>query len=63
MDIQKHTHCATTDIALLELPEPISFCACLVYLAQGNVHEVVAVDKVTIERLAILQFDQLESHS
>ena len=53
------TDCVSPDITLLELPEALAVAARLVHLPQGNVHEVVAVDKVAIERLAVLEFDQL----
>ncbi len=53
------TYRAPSDVALLQLPEPVPFRACLVDLPQRDVHEVVAVDKVSVERFSILKFDQL----
>lgn len=53
------THCASPDIALLELPEPIAVRVGLVHLAQGDVHEVVAVDEVAVECFAVFELDQL----
>ena len=55
----RETHRAASDITLLQLPEPVSFRAGLVDLPEGDVHEVIAVDKVAVERLAILELDQL----
>ena len=53
------THCAPADIALFDLPEPVAVRARLVHLTQRDVHEVVAVDKMSVECLPILQLDQL----
>ena len=53
------THCAPADIALLELPEPVPLGTRLVDLAEGDVHEVVAVDEVAVERLPVLELDEL----
>ena len=59
-EIWEHdTHCAPPDITLLQFPEFVSLRARLVDFTERDVHEVVAVDKVTVERLAILQLDQL----
>ncbi len=53
-------HCAATDIALFELEETITIWICLIYFLEGDVHEIVAVDEVAVERLAVFEFDQLE---
>lgn len=55
------THSASSDIALSQFPEPIAFRARLIHLSQRNVHEVVAVYKVSVESLPILQFHELQS--
>jgi hypothetical protein len=52
-------YCAATDIAFLQFPKSISFRVRLVHFSQGNVHKVVAVDQMTIERLAVFEFDKL----
>ncbi len=53
------THRATTDVALLNFPEAVAVCVRLVYLAERDVHKIVAVDEVSIERFSILELDQL----
>jgi hypothetical protein len=50
---------AAADIAFLQFPEAIAVCVSLVHFAQGDVHEVVAVDQVSVERLAVLELDEL----
>jgi hypothetical protein len=50
-------HRASSDITLLHFPEPLTIRIGLVDLTEGDVHEVVTVDKMTVERLAILQLD------
>lgn len=47
---------ASSYITFLEFPEPIAVCARLIDLSQSDVHEVVAVDKVAVERFTIFQF-------
>ena len=50
---------AAADVALLELPEAVALGVGLVDLAQRDVHEVVAVYEVSVERFAILELHQL----
>ena len=56
---ERRAHRAAADVALLELPEPVALCAGLVDLPERDVHEVVAVDEVAVERLAVLELYQL----
>lgn len=53
------THCAAAYVAFSQFPETIAFGVGLVYVAEGDVHEVVAVEEMTIEGLAVFEFDQL----
>ncbi len=53
------THRAASNIALLQLPELVSLRTRLVDLPEGDVHEVVAVDEMAVERFAVLELDQL----
>lgn len=55
------THRAAADVALPELPEPVRVHARVVHLAQRDVHEVVAVHEVPVERLSVLELYQLRS--
>ena len=50
---------ASANVALLQFPEPIAIRARLVHLTEGDVHEVVAVDKMAVERFAVFQFYKL----
>lgn len=50
-------HGASTDITLLHLPEPLAIRIGLVDLTKSDIHEVVTIDEMTIECLAILQLD------
>ena len=52
-------HRTTPNVALLELPESIAVRAGLIHLAQGDVHKVVAVDEMAVERLAVFEFYKL----
>ena len=52
-------HCTSANIALFQLPELVALCVRLVHLSERDVHEVVAVDEMSVEGLAILEFDQL----
>lgn len=45
-------------VNLWQSEESISFWICLHHLLQSQVHPVVAVDEVTIERFAILELDE-----
>jgi len=49
---------ATTDVTLFDFPKAIALCARLVYLAERDVHKVVAVDEVSVERFSVLELDQ-----
>lgn len=53
------THRATADVALFDFPKAVAVCTRLVYLAERDVHKVVAVDEVSVERFSILELDQL----
>lgn len=55
-----NTHSTTTNITLLQLPELIRLGIRLVHIAQRDVHKVVARGEMSVVRLAILQFHQLE---
>ena len=55
------THRATADVALFDFPKAVALCARLVYLAERDVHKIVAVYEVSIERLSVLELDQLRS--
>ena len=52
-------HRTPTNVALLELPEPIAVRARLIHLAEGDVHKVVAVDEMAVEGLAVFEFYKL----
>lgn len=52
-------HRTTTDVALLELPKSITVRAGLIHFAQGDIHKVVAVDEMAVERLAVFEFYKL----
>lgn len=49
---------ATADVALFDFPKAVAVCARLVYLAKRDVHKIVAVDEVSIERFSVLELDQ-----
>ena len=53
------THSAASNVALFDLPKAISVCVRLVYLTERDVHKVVAVDEMSVERLPIFELDQL----
>ncbi len=53
------TYRATTDVTLFDFPKAVALCARLVYLAERDVHKVVAVDEVSVERFSVLELDQL----
>jgi len=50
---------ASANVALLQFPEPIAIRARLVHLTEGDVHEVVAVDEMAVERFTVFQFYKL----
>ena len=54
---------AAAYVAFLQFPEAITVCIGLVHFAQGDVHKVVAVDQMSVERLAVLELDELLSAS
>lgn len=56
----KETYSTPANIALLQLPKPISVGTRLVHLSQSNVHEIVAVDEMSVESFAVFELDQLE---
>ena len=51
------THRATADVALFDFPKAVAVCARLVYLAERDVHKVIAVDEMSVERLPIFELD------
>lgn len=53
------THDIPLDEHLLHLPEVLAICRRLVDLAEGDVHEVVTFDEVTVEGDPVFQLDQL----
>jgi len=48
---------AAPNITLFQFPELIAIRIRLIHFSQRNVHEIVAVDKMTVEGLAVLEFD------
>lgn len=54
------THRAATDVALFNFPKAVAICTRLVYLAECDIHKVVAVDEVSVEGLPVLELDQLQ---
>src|SRR6267378_1225791 len=55
----RQTHSAASDVALFDLPEAVSVCVRLIYLAERDVHKVIAVHEMPVECLPILELDQL----
>jgi hypothetical protein len=53
------THRTTADVAFLDFPKAVAVCARLIYLAERDIHKVIAVDEMAIERLSVLELDQL----
>jgi hypothetical protein len=49
---------AASNVALFDLPKAIAVCVRLVYLAERDVHKVIAVDEMSVERLPIFELDQ-----
>jgi hypothetical protein len=56
------THRATANVALFDFPKAVAVCARLVYFAERDVHKVVAVDEMSVERFSILELDQLREN-
>ena len=56
------THRATADVALFDFPKAIALCASLVYLAERDVHEIVAVDEMSVECFSVLELHQLRGN-
>jgi len=50
--------CASSNVALFQFPEPVTIWIGLIHFPKRYVHEIVAVNKVSIEGFAIFQFDQ-----
>lgn len=59
MKVERGTHDIPLDEHLPHLPELLSIRRRLIYLAEGDVHEVVAFDEVAVERDAVLELHQL----
>lgn len=53
------THGAASDVTLFDFPKAISVRVRLVYFAERDVHKVIAVDEMSVERLPIFELDQL----
>lgn len=47
------------DVALGQLPETLARGVGLVHFAKSDVHEVIAVDEVAVERFAIFELNKL----
>jgi len=56
--VQPATHVAPSDVALLELVELVSLGCSLDDVAKNKVHPCIAVDKVSVHRLAVLELDE-----
>lgn len=56
---KKRTHRVAPNVALLHFPELLSVRARLEDLTQDEVHKVVACREVAVERLAVLELDEL----
>ena len=54
---KKHAHCAASNITLFKFPKLIAIRISLIHFSQRDIHEVVAVDEMTIKSLAVLEFD------
>lgn len=52
-----HAHRAAPDITLFQLPKPITIRIRLIHFSQRDVHKIVTVDEMTVESLAVLEFD------
>jgi len=52
------THVAPSNIALLELVELVALGSSLNDVAKNEVHPCIAVDKVSVYRLSVLEFDK-----
>jgi len=52
------THVAPSNVALLELVELVTLGSSLDNVAENKVHPCIAVDKVSVYRLSILEFDE-----
>lgn len=52
--LKEQTYRASSNVTFLQLPEFVPVCARLIHLSQRNVHEIVAVDQMAVEGLAIL---------
>jgi len=49
---------AASNITLFQFPKLIAIRIRLINFSQRDVHEIVAVDEMTVESLAVLEFDQ-----
>jgi hypothetical protein len=57
------THGAASDVTLFDFPKAISVRVRLVNFAERNVHKVIAVDEMSVERFSIFELDQLSKVS
>ena len=48
---------AASNITLFQFPELIAIRIRLIHFSQRDVHEIVAVDEMAVESLAVLEFD------
>ena len=55
----KETHSTSTNITFLQLPKPISISTSLIHLSKRNVHEIVAVDEMSVEGFTVFELHQL----
>lgn len=55
----KQTYDIPPNIDLRQLMKPISFCAGLVNVSEGDIHELVGVDQVAVVSFACFEFYQL----
>jgi len=49
---------ASPNVTLFQFPEPVTVWIGLIHFSECDVHEIVAVNKVSVESFAIFQFNQ-----
>ena len=55
----EETHSTSTNITFLQLPKPISVSTSLIHFSKRNVHEIVAVDEMSVEGFTVFELHQL----
>ena len=55
--VKTHAHRAASNITFFQFPKPVTIRIRLIHLTQGDVHEIVAVDEMTVEGFAVLELD------